>query len=98
MDNKPPTKQNIFRSIASLFDLLVLHETVSRHMLKEGDIVLIVEPNASRGESPLACVIEAYPGNNGLVRVVKIKMKNKEYLRPVHRLCALEYVEDNAEE
>ena len=68
-----------------------------RHNLKEGDIVLIVEPNASRGEWPLGRVIEAYPGDDGLVRVVKVKAKNKEYLRPVHRLCPLEYVEDSAE-
>ena len=69
-----------------------------RHNLKEGDVVLIVEPNASRGEWPLGRVIEAYPGDDGLVRVVKVKAKNKEYLRPVHRLCPLEYVEDSAEE
>lgn len=65
--------------------------------LKEGH-VLIVEPNASRREWPLSRVIEAYPGDDGLVRVVKVKAKNKEYLRPVHRLCPLEYVEDSAEE
>ena len=69
-----------------------------RHNLKEGDVVLIVEPNASRGEWPLGRVIEAYPVDDGLVRVVKVKAKNKEYLRPVHRLCPLEYVEDSAEE
>ena len=68
-----------------------------RHNLKEGDVVLIVEPNASKGEWPLGRVIEAYPGDDGLVRVVKVKAKNKEYLRPVHRLCPLEYVEDSAE-
>ena len=70
----------------------------ARHSLKAGDVVLIVEPNASRGEWPLGRVIEAYPGDDGLVRVVKVKTKNKEYLRPVHRLCPLEYVEDSTEE
>ena len=69
-----------------------------RHNLKEGDVVLIVEPNASRREWPLGRVIEAYPGDDGLVRVVKVKVKNKEYLRPVHHLCPLEYVEDSGEE
>ncbi|KAL9966671.1 hypothetical protein ACROYT_G024783 [Oculina patagonica] len=68
-----------------------------RHNLKEGDVVLIVEPNARRGEWPLGRVIEAYPGADGLVRVVKVKAKDKEYLRPVHRLCPLEYVADSAE-
>ena len=52
-----------------------------RHNLKEGDVVLIVEPNASRREWPLGHVIEAYLGDDGLVRVVKVKVKNKEYLR-----------------
>ena len=66
--------------------------------LKEGDVVLIVEPNASRGEWPLSRVIEAYPCDDGLVRVVKVRAKNKEYLHPVHRLCPMEYVEDSAEE
>lgn len=69
-----------------------------RHNLKEGDVVLIAEPNARRGEWPLSRVMEAYPGNDGLVRAVRVKAKNKEYLRPVHHLCPLEYAEDNAEE
>lgn len=55
-----------------------------RHSLKEGD-VLIVNPNPNRGDWPLSC--EAYPWDDGLVRVVKVKMKNKEYLHPVHHLC-----------
>ena len=68
-----------------------------KHNLKEGDVVLIVEPKASRGEWPLGRVIEAYPGSDGLVRVVKVKSKNKEYFRPIHRLCPLEYVEEHSE-
>ena len=68
------------------------------HNLKEGNIVLIVEPNARRGEWSLRRVIEAYPGADGLVRLVKVKTKDKEYLRPVHRLCPLVYVAESAEE
>jgi len=66
--------------------------------LKEGDVVLMVEPNASGGEWPLGRASKAYPGDDGIVRVIKVKTKNKEYLRPVHRLCPLEYVEDINEE
>ena len=69
----------------------------SKHNLKEGDVVLIVEPKASRGEWPLGRVIEAYPESDGLVRVVKVKSKNKEYFRSIHRLCPLEYVEEHSE-
>jgi len=59
--------------------------------LSEGDVVLMVEPNASRGDWPLARVKEVFPGADGLVRVVKVVARGKEYLRPVHRLCPLEY-------
>lgn len=69
-----------------------------RHNLKEGDVVLIVEPTTIRREWPLGRVIEAYPRDDGLERAVKVKAKNKECLHPVHCLCPLEYVEDSAEE
>lgn len=49
-------------------------------------------------EWPLDRVNEAYSWDNGLVRVVKVKTKNTDYLCRVHRLCPLEYVEDSAEE
>ena len=65
-----------------------------KHNLKEGDVVLIAEPKANRGEWPLGRIIESYPGSDGLVRVVKLKSKNKEYIRPVHQLCPLEYVDE----
>ena len=63
-----------------------------KHNLKSGDVVLIVEPDAKRGEWPLARMVEAYPGKDGLVRVVKVKSKDKEYILPVHRICPLEYI------
>ena len=66
-----------------------------RHNLQEGDVVLIAESKANRGEWPLGRVIKVYPGDDGLVRVVRVKSKNKEFLRPVHCLCPLEYVDDN---
>ena len=65
-----------------------------RHNLKPGDVVLIAEPTCSRGEWPLGRVVEVYPGSDGLVRTVKLRSKNKEYLRPIHRLCPLEYIDD----
>ena len=62
------------------------------HNLKPGDVVLIAEPKASRGDWPLGRILEAYPGSDGLVRTVKLKSRDKEYFRPIHRLCPLEYV------
>lgn len=66
------------------------------HNLKEDDVVMIVEPNAKRGEWPLGRVTEVFPGSDGLIRVVRIKTKDNEYLRPVHRLCPLEYVGESS--
>ncbi len=65
-----------------------------RHNLKNGDVVMMIEPDASRGEWPLGRVMEVYPGGDGLVRVVRVKSRNKEYVRPIHRICPLEYVEE----
>lgn len=44
-----------------------------KHNLKEGDVVLVIEPKTSRGEWPLGCIIEARPGSDGLVRLVESK-------------------------
>ena len=50
------------------------------------------------GRVASGCVIEAYLGNYDMVRVVRVKTKDKDYLRPVHRLCPLKYADDNVEE
>ena len=64
-----------------------------KHNLKEGDVVIVAEPKASRGQWPLGRVTQVYPGQDGPVRVVQVRVKDKEYVRPVHRLCPLEYVD-----
>lgn len=66
--------------------------------LKEGDVVIIVEPYVRRGESPLDRMMEAYPGDGGVARVIKVKAWKKEYFYPVHHLCTFEHAEDFAEE
>jgi hypothetical protein len=58
--------------------------------LKVGDVVLVVEANAKRGDWPLGRITEVRPGADGLVRVVKVKVGKTIYKRPVHRLCPLE--------
>jgi hypothetical protein len=52
----------------------------------------MIEPKANRCDWPLGRITETFPENDGLVRVVRVKAKGKEYLRPVHRLCPLDYV------
>ena len=58
--------------------------------LTAGDVVLLVQPNAKRGEWPLGRVVETCRGDDDLIRVVKIKVGDTDYIRPVHRLCPLE--------
>ena len=68
----------------------MLAENEKRESFKGGDVVLLVEPNAKRGKWPLAREIEAHPGKDGLVRVVKIQNGDSTYMRPVYHLCSLE--------
>ena len=58
--------------------------------MKEGDVVLLIDPKARRGEWPLGRITQVHPGKDGLVRVVKVKVGKSIYERPVHRLCPLE--------
>ena len=58
--------------------------------LKEGDVVLVAEPNQPRGVWPLGRIVSTYPGRDGMVRAVTVRTKTGEYKRPIARLCLLE--------
>ena len=49
-----------------------------------GDIVLIGEPNVTRGRWNLGKVMETHPSKDGLVRVVQVKTEDGLYARPIH--------------
>ena len=66
-----------------------------RRNLQKGDVVLVIEPHATRREWLLGRITETYPGADGLVRVVKVRYGGREYLRPISRLCPLEYVDQD---
>ena len=51
--------------------------------------MLIAKLKDNCREWPFGHVMETYPGDDGLVRVVKVRSKSKGYIRPVHRLCPL---------
>ena len=55
-----------------------------------GDVVIVVDPQSPRGKWPLGRITKTFPGNDGHVRVVKVKVGQHEYNRPIHRLCPLE--------
>ena len=54
-----------------------------------GSVVLIKEDNAPPLQWKLARVIDTYPGNDGIVRVVSVKTTDGIYKRCVKKLCPL---------
>ena len=57
--------------------------------LKQGDVVLALEPNLPRGRWPLGRIVETYPGKDGHIRVVKVQCGDKTVVRPINKLVPL---------
>ena len=53
------------------------------------DVVVVVDDDAPRNRWPLARVAGTYPGADGLVRSVRVRIGNSEYDRPIHKLILL---------
>ena len=66
-----------------------------RENLREGDLVLEMEPTPRRTWK-MAVVLETFPGDDGLVRKAKIKTENAVYDRPIHKLCLIATKEELA--
>ena len=64
-----------------------------RRSLKEGDLVLVADENAPRGEWPLGRVVQTYPDRIGRVRYVDVRVGMKNLRRPITKLCFLESVQ-----
>ncbi|KRZ65356.1 hypothetical protein T10_2495, partial [Trichinella papuae] len=60
-----------------------------------GDIVLVAEDGVPTHKWPMARVIEVYPGDDGVVRTVKVKTLKGTYNRPVRKLRLLEPAVDS---
>jgi hypothetical protein len=58
--------------------------------LERDDLVLVVEPNVSRGMWLTGRVLRSFPGKDGRVRSAEVKTRSGNYVRPVARLCLLE--------
>ena len=61
----------------------------TRDNLQVGDLVLEVDPKHKRTKWSMAIIVATYPGSDGLVRKVRIKTKDGEYDRPIHKLCLI---------
>ena len=58
--------------------------------LKEDDVVIVIDPDARRRDWKVCRIIRTYPGADGLVRVVDVKLGNKILKRPITKLSPLE--------
>ena len=57
--------------------------------LVAGDVVVVLTDKNDQGRWPLALVVEALTGKDGLTRVVKVRMNGKEFTRHVNYLMPL---------
>ena len=57
--------------------------------MKVGDIVLLKNSNLPPAKWELGRIIECNPGNDKIVRVVKVKTANSEFVRPIVQLVKL---------
>ena len=64
-----------------------------RKNLKEGNVVLVAEPNQPRGIWPLGRIVSTHPRQDGMVRAVTVRTQYGEYNRPITKLCFLEEAE-----
>ena len=55
------------------------------------DVVIMVSPESPRGQWPLGIIENIYPGSDGHVRVVDVRVGKSSYTRPVNKICPLEW-------
>ena len=58
--------------------------------LKEDDVVIVIDPDARRRDWKVGRIVRTYPGADGLVRVVDVKVGDKILKRPITKLSPLE--------
>ena len=65
----------------------------TRGVLRPGSLVLVREDNLPRLQWPLGVVEEVYPGKDGLIRSVRVRLPRGSFLKPIQRLHCLEVPE-----
>ena len=58
--------------------------------IKDGEVVLVISLDTTRGNWPLGRVLEIFQGKGGRVRVAKIQVRQRTLRRSVTKLCPLE--------
>lgn len=65
------------------------------HQLKQGDVVVIVDPKLPRNTWPKGIIESVHPGADGRVRIVDIRTKTGILTRPVTRVALLPTAAEN---
>ena len=64
---------------------------INMKVMKVDDVVLVLEPMSVRKYGwRFGRIVKVFPGSDGVVRVVDVKVDWKIYKRPVTKLCPLE--------
>ena len=63
--------------------------------MKIDDIVLIISPDTARGHWPLGRITKVFDGKDGSERVVKVKVGEKEFIRPITKCAFLSLIIKN---
>ena len=58
--------------------------------IKPGTLVILKDDNLPRGRWPLGRIVDVMPSEDGVVRVIRIKMAGGVYVRPVVKIFPLE--------
>ena len=62
--------------------------------LQVGDVVILQADNLIPTKWPLGCIVDTYPGKDGIVRVVDIKTGHGVYKRPITKIAMLLPIEN----
>ena len=62
---------------------------VRRRNVAVNDYVIVADSNAVRGKWNAGRVLEAFPGENGVVRNVRVKTATGTYTRPITKICVI---------
>ena len=85
----PPSGKGGWRSTSRISSSVASGFRIRRN-LRVGDVVIVIEPCTPVGQFPLARVTEVLPADDGVVRIVRVKMSSSEKIRLVANLCLLE--------
>lgn len=65
-----------------------------RNNIRTNQIAIVHEENCPPAQWKIARIIETFPGPDGKIRVVKIRIGNNEYTRPIVKLSLLPIIDN----